>query len=631
MVKYSIIIPTWNHLVDALQPCIESILYHTDMSDVEIIVVANGCTDGTADWCEEVLKDCKGKILEFDEPIGYPKAINEGAKHASGEYLIFMNNDTYLTAGATDWIAMLEKAFANAFVGASGPVKLRCPTMNRDYIVGFLMMTKADMFKRYWMNEIYTPGSSEDKEYCIRLQDDGYEVAQVPDEEPMSLVNGRWAAKFPIFHHAELTVHNELKETWDFTFANNLEHLRKTMSKVAIVIPTYNSAQTIAETLGSVLYQTYKRWHIYICDDCSTDNTVEIIKNALPPGTPYTLLKNEYNAGPSSARNKCLEVIRRHNDCNYIAFLDSDDIWLPLHLKHSIDNLQNNSAVYCDCIFKDMSGNPVQMFGIPYYDEFSAAKLKEQNFIYISTLVHSYSYLNKVNFSPAVDSIEDWDYHLQLVNAGADYYHIKEKDVVYITKPDGMASKSTDEKYRMVRQKISVDKPVIITRPREPKIKLNLASGKDIREGYINIDLYVEGENIVKGDVAKLDYPDNYVDEILALHIIEHFDHRQAFDVLREWHRVLKPGGLLRLETPDFFNSCKWFVEGDYNMKMMLYGHFFAFPWEEGQTHKFLYTEEQLGWTLEQCGFKNPRRVDPISIYVQPERKILYLMMEAVK
>jgi predicted SAM-dependent methyltransferase len=88
------------------------------------------------------------------------------------------------------------------------------------------------------------------------------------------------------------------------------------------------------------------------------------------------------------------------------------------------------------------------------------------------------------------------------------------------------------------------------------KIKLNIGCGKDIREGYINIDIRsIPGA--VKGDVSRLDFENNSVDEIVALDIIEHFKMSDVENVLNEWIRVLKPGGKIRIRTPDVKRICK--------------------------------------------------------------------------
>ena len=175
-------------------------------------------------------------------------------------------------------------------------------------------------------------------------------------------------------------------------------------------------------------------------------------------------------------------------------------------------------------------------------------------------------------------------------------------------------------------------------------LRLNLACGPDYLDGYVNIDLYPERPGIkadLKADVRALPmFKNNAVDLILASHIIEHFDLVEGFSVLREWYRILKPNGKLIIETPDLLASCKVFCEADSAQKVLMYGHLFSgrLP---GDTHMFLYTEEQLVTSLRQAEFKNIKRVEPTSRYIiinlfwfhgdAEKLKSIYLRMEATK
>lgn len=138
---------------------------------------------------------------------------------------------------------------------------------------------------------------------------------------------------------------------------------------------------------------------------------------------------------------------------------------------------------------------------------------------------------------------------------------------------------------------------------RQGEIKLNLGCGEDIREGYINCDLYNPKAD-KKTPVEKLDFPDGYADEIFASHILEHFDRHQANELVKEWKRVLKPTGKLIVETPDFLESCKKFVLLQEDKQYTMYGHFFAKAWVPGEIHKFLYTKRELYLLMTQAGFK---------------------------
>lgn len=94
------------------------------------------------------------------------------------------------------------------------------------------------------------------------------------------------------------------------------------MIKFSVVIPIYNSARTIRQTINSCLNQIYKPFEIIIVDDCSTDNSIEIVDEYLKDNYVY-LIVNKSNLGVSSSRN--IGWDRATGD--YVAFLDSDDLW----------------------------------------------------------------------------------------------------------------------------------------------------------------------------------------------------------------------------------------------------------------------------------------------------------------
>jgi predicted SAM-dependent methyltransferase len=148
-------------------------------------------------------------------------------------------------------------------------------------------------------------------------------------------------------------------------------------------------------------------------------------------------------------------------------------------------------------------------------------------------------------------------------------------------------------------------------------LKLNLSCGDDIRENYTNIDLY-NPKAEVKCNVNSLPYEDNEVDEIFASHIIEHADYYEAKRWLKEWHRVLKSGGKLVIETPDFYNSCVKFTQLKPEERITMFGHFFAKSWVEGETHKFLYDAESLYYQLSEAGFKDVKFEEPTMHIANP-------------
>lgn len=105
---------------------------------------------------------------------------------------------------------------------------------------------------------------------------------------------------------------------------------------VSIIMPSYNCGRFVAETIRSVQAQTYQNWEIVFVDDCSTDDTEEIVRLLNEPRIHY--FKNEKNSGAAVSRNWAL----REAKGRWIAFLDSDDLWNPEKLEKQIQFMEDN-------------------------------------------------------------------------------------------------------------------------------------------------------------------------------------------------------------------------------------------------------------------------------------------------
>lgn len=106
---------------------------------------------------------------------------------------------------------------------------------------------------------------------------------------------------------------------------------------VSIIMPSYNTADYIGESISSVQAQTYGNWELIIVDDCSKDNTDEAVSPYLSDER-IIYLKNEKNSGAAMSRNRAL----RHAKGKWIAFLDSDDLWMPDKLEKQIGFMEKN-------------------------------------------------------------------------------------------------------------------------------------------------------------------------------------------------------------------------------------------------------------------------------------------------
>lgn len=115
---------------------------------------------------------------------------------------------------------------------------------------------------------------------------------------------------------------------------------------VSIITPNYNCGRFIAQTIESVLAQTYTNWEMLIVDDCSTDNSVQIALSYAEKDSRIKVVQNEKNCGAAISRNKAIELAQGE----FVAFLDSDDLWLPDKLEKQIAFMRQNN---CDFSFTE--------------------------------------------------------------------------------------------------------------------------------------------------------------------------------------------------------------------------------------------------------------------------------------
>lgn len=137
-------------------------------------------------------------------------------------------------------------------------------------------------------------------------------------------------------------------------------------------------------------------------------------------------------------------------------------------------------------------------------------------------------------------------------------------------------------------------------------MKLNLGCGNDYRQGYVNVDLRTDCETDLVSDVTKLPYEDGEVDEILALDLLEHFPVFRTLDILSEWRRVLKLGGLLAIKVPNLEELSKALLaraRPDMVVRNIYGGHRWG-PDGAWDTHHTGWTPSMIRRDLELGGFR---------------------------
>ena len=124
-------------------------------------------------------------------------------------------------------------------------------------------------------------------------------------------------------------------------------------SLVSIITPSYNSSKFIKDCINSVFSQTYKNWEMIIVDDCSEDNSKEIISELSTKDKRIKPIFLEKNVGAAEARNTAI----RQSIGKYVAFLDSDDLWNPKKLEKQLSFMDKNEIVFSYTNYQLMSEN----------------------------------------------------------------------------------------------------------------------------------------------------------------------------------------------------------------------------------------------------------------------------------
>jgi GT2 family glycosyltransferase len=214
----------------------------------------------------------------------------------------------------------------------------------------------------------------------------------------------------------------------------------------SVVIPAYNAAATVRSAVASALAQTRPELEVVIVDDGSTDDTGEVVARI---DDPRVRLHSQPNRGLSAARNAGIRVARG----KYIAFLDSDDLWLPSFLEltgRALDAASDPGFAYTDAYaFDSLSGKvrrrtAMERNGPPIPPPDRAAdfllELLKRNFVYVSTAVPR-SVLDSVGcFDETLTAVEDYELWLRIVIAGHQPIWIPGQHALYRTHAGQMSS-----------------------------------------------------------------------------------------------------------------------------------------------------------------------------------------------
>lgn len=251
---------------------------------------------------------------------------------------------------------------------------------------------------------------------------------------------------------------------------------------VSIIMPSWNTGRFIAESIESVIRQTYQNWELIIVDDCSTDNTDEVVGEFHDERIKY--LKNDKNSGAALTRNRAIQEANGE----WIAFLDSDDIWAPKKLEKQISFMKSNGYVFSYHNYEKIDEDSNQL-NIHVTGPTVVTKRKMYHYGYPGCLTFMYNakFFGKIQIK---DIKKNNDYAILLMLCKkADCYLLDENLA----------------QYRIRKVSISHDKLI-------KKIESHYDLFRFCDEKSVIAALWFACQNMVYGAIKKLYYEKSYID-----------------------------------------------------------------------------------------------------------------------
>ena len=178
---------------------------------------------------------------------------------------------------------------------------------------------------------------------------------------------------------------------------------------VSIIMPNYNGSRFLKETIQSVLDQTYQNWELIFIDDCSTDNSLEIIKQF--NDSRIRVIENKENSGAAVSRNNAIEVA----DGRWIAFLDSDDLWNQNKLTTQLEFMNEKKCAFSFThYYFDKNGSVLREFS-PKKDEYDYSDILKHCYIACPTVIYDSFMLGKVYMPTEAVKREDFGCWLKIL------------------------------------------------------------------------------------------------------------------------------------------------------------------------------------------------------------------------
>lgn len=195
---------------------------------------------------------------------------------------------------------------------------------------------------------------------------------------------------------------------------------------VSVITPLFNCAEFIAETIASVQQQSFSDWEMILVDDCSSDDSAVIADTFAEQDSRIHVIRLAENVGPAHARNEGIHAARGR----YIAFLDSDDLWLSNKLQSQYDFMTTEAVAFSFCQVERFSeqGRPLGISVVP--DRIDYKGLLKSNVVVCSSAMYDSNRLGKI-LMPEIRKRQDYGLWLRILKQTDFGYGIKETLVRY--------------------------------------------------------------------------------------------------------------------------------------------------------------------------------------------------------
>lgn len=249
---------------------------------------------------------------------------------------------------------------------------------------------------------------------------------------------------------------------------------------ISIIIPTYNRAHLISETLDSILSQSYKNWECIVVDDGSTDNTADVLTTYIKKDNriQYHERPKERIKGPNSCRNYGFELSKGE----YIKWFDSDDCMDVNLLENQMKVINEKvECVVCKVAYYDFENNKILKENKIYSDNLIEDYLIGNITFYISGPLWKKSFLDKQTelFDESITNLDDWDFNLRMLYNRPSIVYINESLIRYRIHNASLSHEISKLNFQEIQSEFNAREKHLRL------IKINKSINSNVLENYI--------------------------------------------------------------------------------------------------------------------------------------------------